>query len=191
MTPSYFTLMATSGILAAVAFLADSVPLLVGAMIISPVFAPMALIAFALVGRQYRQSASGLAALLSGPGLATACAMFTTWLLDAAGVIPSEPHMFDKELLKERVTVGWYSAVAAFAAGVAGAIAMSKDKRDTLVGVVAALALVPAAVASGVALTYGSSAMAMEGLALLCINVTVAIVTNILTVVILRPDRTS
>lgn len=159
MTPSYFILMATSGILAAGAFLSDSVPLLMGAMVVSPVFPLLVLIAFALVSRRYGDAACAMASLPCGLLLVTLCAMLTTRLLDVFNVQPAKAHMFDNQLLKERVSLGWYSVVAAFAEGVSGAIAISRSKTDTLVGVVAALALVPAAVASGVATIYGTKAM--------------------------------
>ena len=52
LTPSYLTFMALAGILAAVALLANSVPILVGSMVVAPALAPLALVAFALAGGQ-------------------------------------------------------------------------------------------------------------------------------------------
>ena len=64
-----------------------------------------------------------------------------------------------------------------------------KQKTDTLVGVVAALALVPAIAAAGIAFLSKNPIMGFGGLFLLAINVGFIIVSGILTVVIMRPDR--
>lgn len=50
MGTTYLVLMSTAGVLAAVALLTNSVPVLIGAMIVAPAFAPLALVAFALAG---------------------------------------------------------------------------------------------------------------------------------------------
>lgn len=190
LTPTYLILMGTSGVLAAVAFLANSVPLLVGSMIVSPMFPPLALTTFALVGGQWRLAANGFVAAVAGIAVAVVCSMATAWLLNVTGVFPAKSNLIDKPLLEERVSVGWFSAVAALAAGVAGAIAMAKEKFDTLVGVVAALALVPAAAASGIALLSGDFRNALGGSLLLAVNVGVTIGAGMITLFIVEPDET-
>jgi hypothetical protein len=54
LTPAFLvymaTAMATAGVLAAVALLTSSAPILIGAMVITPALAPVALVSFALVG---------------------------------------------------------------------------------------------------------------------------------------------
>lgn len=187
--PSYLILMGASGVLAAVAFLSDSVPLLVGSMVVSPIFAPLALTSFALVCKRLNYAAAGAVAAVAGLAVSAACAMATTWVLNVTHVFPEEANLIGKALLEERVNVGWYSAVAAFAAGIAGAIAIAKGKMDTLVGVVAALALVPAAAAAGIALISGDSSGAWGGLLLLTVNVSVTVVTGIATLLVVKPDQ--
>lgn len=44
LTPSYLLYMTASGVLAAVALLSDSVPILVGSMVVAPALAPLALV---------------------------------------------------------------------------------------------------------------------------------------------------
>lgn len=181
LTPSYLTFMAMAGILAAVGMLANSVPILVGSMIVAPAFAPLALVAFALVGGQLRLALRGLGIGLLGLLVATICAMLTTWVMNVTSVIPPETNLLNKPLLEERVQPGWYSLVAAFAAGVVGTIAQSKQKTDTLVGTVAALALVPAAAATGIAFISREPQRALGGLVLLGVNVGLIIAMGMLT----------
>ncbi|MEL6902329.1 MAG: DUF389 domain-containing protein, partial [Cyanobacteria bacterium J06606_4] len=64
---SYLVLMAVSGVLAAVAMLTDSVPVLIGSMIIAPALPPLTLISYAIVARQPRMMLKGTVAPLRSP----------------------------------------------------------------------------------------------------------------------------
>jgi uncharacterized hydrophobic protein (TIGR00271 family) len=175
LTPSYLVFMAMSGVLAGVALLTNSVPVLVGSMVIAPALAPLALVAFALVAGQPRLALRGLGVGLFGILVATLFAMLTTWVMHVTNVIPPGTRLVSKPLLEERVRPGWYSVAAAFAAGIAGTIALAKQKTDTLVGTVAALALVPAGAAAGIAFMSREPLRGLGGLLLLGINVTLIV----------------
>lgn len=185
-SPSFLVFMAMSGVLAAVALLADSVPILIGSMVIAPALSPLGLAAFALADGRVRLALRGLGTAAVGLGLATLCALGTTWLLNATGVIPPETNLLDKPLLEERVHPGWYSVTAALAAGVAGTVALAKDKTDALVGAVAALALVPAAAAAAIALLSHDPVRALGGMALLGINVVLIVAAGVATLLVMR-----
>jgi len=187
LTGSYLVFMAMSGVLAAVALLTDSVPILIGSMVIAPALPPLGLVSLAVVARKPRLALRGLTTALLGLLVAMIFAMLTTWLLNITNVIPPETNLIDKDLLAERVKPGWYSVIAAMAAGIAGAIALVKQKTDTLVGVVAALALVPAIAAAGIAFLSKSPTTGFGGLFLLAINVSFIILSGIITVVIMKP----
>lgn len=168
---SYLLYMASSGVLASIALLSDSVPILIGSMIVAPLMPPLALIPFALVARRRAEAARGLRIALLGLALAFATALATTAVMAALGVIASDAELLTKALLQERVHPGWWSMAAALAAGLAGTIAQAREKTDTLIGTVAALALVPAVAASAVAVFVGAAAPALGGLLLLGMNV--------------------
>jgi hypothetical protein len=53
---SYLLYMTSSGVLASVALLSNSVPILIGAMIVAPLMPPLALVAFALVADRRAQA---------------------------------------------------------------------------------------------------------------------------------------
>jgi uncharacterized hydrophobic protein (TIGR00271 family) len=192
LTPSYLTFMAMAGVLAGVALLSNSVPILIGAMVIAPALAPLALVAFALTGGQARLAARGLGVGLLGIGVATACAMLTAWVMNLTDVIPPETNLLNKPLLEERIRPGWYGLAAAFAAGIVGTVALTKQKTDTVVGTVAALALVPAAAAAGIAFMSRDPLRGFGGLLLLGMNIGLIIAMGILTLLImLRFGRVS
>ncbi|SCZ49597.1 DUF389 domain-containing protein [Thiohalomonas denitrificans] len=64
-----------------------------------------------------------------------------------------------------------------------------KDKLDTLVGVVAALALVPAVAAFGISLLSGEWQLALGGLLMTAGNGTLIVLGSIITLLLVRPDR--
>ncbi len=181
LTRSYLVFMALAGVLAAVALLANSVPILIGSMIIAPALPPLALVAFALAAAQPRLALRGLAIGLLGLAVATAAAVATTWLMNLTNVIPPGTNLLDKPLLEERVRPGWYSLAAAVAAGIVGTAALARKKTDTLVGTVAALALVPAGAAAGMALLSDDPTRTLGGLLLLGMNVGLIIAMGIIT----------
>lgn len=168
---SYLLYMATSGVLASVALLSDSVPILIGSMIVAPLMPPLALAPFALVVRRRGEAARGLRVALVGLALAFAAAWATTAVMAAVGVVTSDAELLSHPLLQERVHPGWWSMAAAMAAGLAGTTAQAHQKTDTLIGTVAALALVPAVGASAIAVYAGAPAPALGGLLLLGMNV--------------------
>lgn len=189
LSTTYIVLMAVAGVLAAVALLTNSVPVLIGAMIVAPAFSPLALVAFGAVGGKTHLALRGLGVAAAGLLLATAFAMLTTWLMNATNVLAPEANLLNKQLLQERVSPGWWSVVAAAAAGIAGTLALNEDKGDTIIGTVAALALVPAAGAAGIAFMSRDPERALGGLMLLGINVGLIILTGIITLLILRPGK--
>lgn len=188
---AYYTFMSLSGILAAVSFLADSIPLLLGAMIVAPAYSPIAAISFALAGGYPRLAGRAAVGLLFGLVLAVASAVVTTWACAVGDLIDSEANLVARPLLEERVRTGWYSLLAALAAGVAGTIAIIKRKQDTLIGIVASVALVPAAAAGGIAFYAGDPGRAIGGALLLIMNVFVIISVGLLVLLVIRPTRTA
>ena len=186
---SYLVFMATSGVLAAVALLTNSIPILIGSMVIAPALPPLGLISLAIVVKKPKLALTGLKTAFLGFLIAMVFAVLTTWILNLTHVIPAETNLLNKELLDERVKPGWYSVVAAMAAGIAGSIALIKQKTDTLVGVVAALALVPAIAAAGIAFLSKNPVVGFGGLFLLGINVAFIIVSGVLTIFIMRPEQ--
>ena len=178
---SYILLMATSGILSAVALLTNSIPVLIGSMVIAPAFPPLALVSFAAVDRKFRLAIEGLVTAVLGLAVSMSAALVVTWLLTTTHILPAETELLDKTLLQERVSPGWYSVVTAVAAGVAGTVALAERKTDTLVGVVAALALVPAGVAGAIAFLSDDPIRGWGGIALLGINVSLIVISGVAT----------
>ena len=184
LTATYVTFMALAGVLAGVGLVSNSMPVLIGSMIIAPALPPFALVAFALVDGRPRLAARGLGVGLLGVLIATAAAVCITWLMNVTDVIPAHTNLLHRPMLEERVRPGWWSLAAAFAGGIVGVVALSQKKMDTLVGTVAALALVPAGAATGIAVLSGDMDRAAGGLLLLGMNVGLIVAMGLVTLLL-------
>lgn len=165
----YVALMASSGALAAVAFTVDSIPILIGSMVIAPVLPPITLMAVGLANRNIRSVFKGFLITVAGLLVALLFTTGVTWVMNFTGMEPTEVRV--SPILEERINPGWYSVVAAIAAGVGGALAVSRKKQDTLVGVVASVALVPTVGAAGIAAMAHDWDGVSGGILMLGINV--------------------
>ena len=186
---AYYTFMTLSGVLAAVALLTDSIPLLLGAMIVAPAYPPLAAISFSIAGGYPRAAGRALLVLFAGLVLAIVAAVLTTWLCNVTDIISSASNLVSKPLLEERVRTGWYSLLAAGAAGAGGTVAVIQRQRDTLIGIVAAVALIPAGAAGALAAYSGDLGRALGGFVLLAVNILVIIALGLLVLVAIRPGR--
>jgi uncharacterized hydrophobic protein (TIGR00271 family) len=187
----HMTLMGLSGVLVAVALLTESVPVLIGAMLVAPAFPPLALLALTLVLGRWATARYALLVAVVGLGLSMIMAMATTWLLNVTGIIPEYANLFRLGLLEERVRPGWYSMAVALAAGLAGMLAAIRNRTDALIGTIAAVALVPAAGAAGIAIVAGDPSRALGGAVLLLINVVLIVATGMIVLLAIGRGRPS
>lgn len=167
---TFYAMMGCSGVLTAVALLSNSVPILIGAMVVAPLLAPIQLIAFGLVSGHFSLAFKGLRITLGGFLFAVLLVGITTFIFNKTGIIPEDANLVQRPLLEERVRPGIYSLIVPLAAGIAGTLSIVKKKMDALVGVVASVALVPAAGAGTISLITGDYARAIGGFTLFFVN---------------------
>lgn len=188
LTPRYVVYMTLAGVLAGVGLLSNSVPILVGSMIIAPALPPVALVAFGIVHRRASLAARGAGVAALGLGVAALAAVLVGLLMQVTNVIPAGTELLGKPMLEERLRPGWWSLAAALAGGVVGVVALTEKKTDTLIGTVAALALVPAGAAAGIAGLATDLNRAMGGLLLLGMNFAMIVAMGIVVLVVLRRE---
>ena len=142
---SYFAFLAIATGLAAVAVITDSPILVVGAMVVSPDFMPVAAIATGIAFGRRRLAARGVLQLVLGYG--SAIVLITLLALGAhlAGVLPTQAVAGSRPLTGFIWQPNLWSLVVAVLAGAAGSIALTASKTTTLVGVFISITTVPAA----------------------------------------------
>jgi uncharacterized hydrophobic protein (TIGR00271 family) len=167
---SYLAFLTIATLLAAVAIVNDSAPLVIGAMVLGPEFGPLAALAVALVHRRGRVGRQALVSL--AVGFAVAITVTTLVALLARGL-----GWFGTDLLAaDRPATGFitqpdrWSLVVAVLAGVAGILSLTSARSGALVGVFISVTTVPAAGEIALSLAVGARTDLREAATQLGVN---------------------
>jgi uncharacterized hydrophobic protein (TIGR00271 family) len=166
----YLAFMAVAGVIAAYGVVDSNVILIVGAMAISPDLLPIAAIAVGLVGSRVGLSGHALLTLIVGMVVVSAVAAVCAFAQDVLGLIPSSFDLSMTGALGSLTTVNDETIAVAFAAGVAGMLAL-ETRASSATGVAISVTTIPAAAYLGVAVGLGEAATALGALAVLGANV--------------------
>jgi uncharacterized hydrophobic protein (TIGR00271 family) len=180
----FLVFMAAAGIIAAYGVIYSNGILIVGAMAVSPDFLPIASTCIALVAWRARLAARSFFALVVGLGVASLVAGLLTALLDLLGLLPASFHVGENGL-SGLTTVNSSTIVVAFAAGIAGMLAL-ETRASSAVGVAISVTTIPASAYLGVAAGEGEVDKAVGALAVLGINVGMLLVGGSLTLIVQR-----
>lgn len=145
-TSAYMTLMVLSTLLATFGLMANSTSVVIGAMILAPLMAPIISLSMGLARGEGQLTTVSLRTLVAGLLLALFSAMIATWLVDIRFITPEIAGRLNPTLLDLGVAV---------VSGIAGAYAYSKaEVAKTLAGVAIAVALVPPLAVTGIGLGW-------------------------------------
>jgi uncharacterized hydrophobic protein (TIGR00271 family) len=167
---SFGALMVLAGIIAAIAVATNNPVLVVGAMIVSPDYGPMAALSVAVVNRAWGPAWRSLRALAVGFPVAALAAFLVTLAARGLGRIPAPYLAGQRPLTGLLIGANLGAFVVAFVAGAAGIIALGRAKSGAVVGVLVSITTIPAASNIGVALAMGNSSEAGKSLAILLVN---------------------
>lgn len=168
---SFYAMMLLSAIIATAGLLTDSPAVVVGSMVIAPIVGPALTASVGVVAGDRRMifdsvrlQALGLAAAIAG---ATAFALFVRFAGFAAPAI----DITSIELISVRLAPTFLALVVGVAAGAAAAFGLVTKGPTSLIGVMIAAALVPAAAASGIAVAWNEPRVAVGTAALLVVTI--------------------
>ena len=179
-----FIVLAT--LIAGAGILSDSLLPIIGAMIVSPDFGPLAGICVALGERRLALARRSLRALAVGFAVAIALMLAATELLQAVGEAPDHlnPATHPATIFISEPNV--YSVVVALLAGIVGVLSLTTAKSGALIGVLISVTTIPAAANVGVASAYADWTETRGALAQLGINVAAIVVAGTATLVLQR-----
>jgi uncharacterized hydrophobic protein (TIGR00271 family) len=161
-TSSFQVLMVLSVLLALGGMYANSAPVIIGAMILAPLMAPIVSLAMGLARTDSNLIRSALHTLSVGIAWGLACAVLLAWAMPLD--IPT-PEM------KARMSPTLLDLLVAVVSGAAGAYAYAKEEiAKSLAGVAIAVALVPPLAVMGIGLGWGDWSMAGGAFLLLMTN---------------------
>ncbi|MFG2500830.1 DUF389 domain-containing protein [Streptomyces sp. NPDC048441] len=185
LNPVFLAFLTIACLLAAVGVVTDSAITLVGAMVVSPDFGPLAALAVAIVVRRRDLAARAGLAIGAGFPLAMLVTAAFTSLARLSGLFdPSElSNLRQVSFIYE---VGPYSIIVALLAGTAGMIALTSEKPGALVGVFISVTTVPAAGFAVLAAVAGEWLRCGEAVLQLLINLAGVTVAGVLTLFVRR-----
>ncbi len=168
----FFVLLILSTLIATLGLVADSVAVIIGAMLLAPLMTPILAVAAALVIADARELVRSVAILVSGVAAAVATAGVATWVgLNDLTVVSELPAEIIGRTEPSLLDLG-----VAIAAGLAaGYVLTHRRVLSSLPGVAIAVALVPPLATVGITLELGQQDAARGALLLFATNL-VAIV---------------
>jgi uncharacterized hydrophobic protein (TIGR00271 family) len=178
---SFGALMVLAGIIAAIAVITNNSVLIVGAMIVSPDYGPMAALSVALVNRASGPAWKSFRALALGFPMAALAALLLTLAARGLGRIPAPYLAGQRPLTGLLIGANLGAFVVAFAAGAAGIIALGRAKSGAVVGVLVSITTIPAASNIGLALAMGNPSEAGKSLEILLVNLAGLLAGGVLT----------
>ena len=169
LNPVFIAFLTIGCLLAAIGVVTNSPITIVGAMVVSPDFGPLAALAVAVVSRQRRLASRGMIAL--GVGYPTAILVTVLLAALARGIgLYDAPTLTSLDQVSFVYHVGPSSAIVALLAGVAGMLALTSNKSGVLIGVFISVTTVPAAGFAAVAAVNGDWAQCGEAILQLLVN---------------------
>lgn len=173
----YIIMMFLSSVVAAIGVLNNNVAVIIGAMVIAPLFGPNIALSLATVLGDTKLALNAIKTNFTGIFTALTISVVLGFF---SIVDPSIPEL----LLRTRVGLG--SVTLALASGIVGALAFTRGFRTTLVGVMVAVALLPPLVTFGLLLGSGNFYIASGALLLFLVNLVCINLSGVLTFIIQR-----
>lgn len=145
-TPAYLMLMVLSTLLATFGLFANSIPVVIGAMILAPLMGPIVSMALGTLRQSEQLMLTSARSIALGTGLSLLCAMLLTLFIPL--------NMINSEIAA-RISPTLLDLGVAVVSGIAGAYAHARaEVAKSLAGVAIAVALVPPLAVAGIGLGW-------------------------------------
>ena len=168
---SYVWLVLLSALIATGGLVADSPAIVVGSMVIAPLVGPILTAGVGSVTGDGKMVLDSVRLQVAGLVVAVAGATAFGVLLKELGFVPAGLGVTALELVSLRVAPSVVAVVVSVAAGSAAAFSLTTEGPTSLIGVMVAAALVPAAATTGIAFVWGTLAVAVGSFLLLSITI--------------------
>lgn len=182
---SYASFMALAAVIAISGLLTDSAILIVGAMVVSPDFGPLAGLCVGLTQRRPRLTRDAAVATLVGLAIAVGVAAVVAEAVSVLGLIP-DAFDFDAGLSAIVANPDAFTVVVALAAGAAGMLSLLTAKSGALVGVLISVTTIPASAQIALSVAFREWASAAGAALQLVSNVVLVVVAGVLTLLVQR-----
>ncbi|PSQ45109.1 TIGR00341 family protein [Halobacteriales archaeon SW_6_65_15] len=168
---TFVTMMILSTIVATTGVLLDSSAVVVGSMVLAPLFGPAVSTSVGTVIDESDLFWDGVRFQALGVVLAIASASVFAWVMKTTYLLPSGFALTAAPQIVERLSPDLLSLVVALVAGMAGVISIATAAGRALVGVMMAAALLPPAAIVGIGIAWWEPAVAIQSSVLLAVNI--------------------
>ncbi|MGM0590594.1 MAG: TIGR00341 family protein [Halobacteriota archaeon] len=168
---TYYTMTVLSAIVATAGLLLDSPAVVVGAMVIAPQVGSAMITSVAIALNDRKLIRLGLRSQAAGLAAAILASLAFGWALRSGQFVTAVLNVTTVSQITQRISPGLLSVSVALCAGAAGAFGLATALPVSLVGVMIAAALIPAAAAVGIGLAWGLPSVALGAFVLLVVNV--------------------
>ncbi|WP_435332992.1 TIGR00341 family protein [Haloarchaeobius sp. TZWWS8] len=166
----YYSMTLFSAAVAAIGLLLDSPAIVVGAMVIAPQVGRALITSVGMVLNDRRMISLGIRTQLAGYTVAIIGTTLLGLAIKSGALVPVSLQVSSVGQVAKRISPGLLSLLVAVCAGGAGAFGLATALPVSLVGVMIAAALIPAAAAVGIGLAWGEPAVAVGAFVLLVAN---------------------
>jgi len=168
---AYYVMTVVSALVAVAGLLLDSAALVVGAMVIAPQVGSALTASVGATMRDWFMLKRGAREQILSLSLAVLASAVFGVALQSLGSVSPVVHLETIAEVGERTSPGLLTLGVGLAAGIAGAVGLATALPVSLVGVMVAAALIPAAAAVGIGIAWNAPSVAIGALVLLVANV--------------------
>ncbi|MET0324435.1 MAG: DUF389 domain-containing protein [Ilumatobacteraceae bacterium] len=184
--PSWFTLLAIAGLIAAVGIITNSQILIVGAMVVGPEYAAMISISLGINTGDHHRIRAGAVALGVGFAIAVVATFGFAVVIRSRGLEPEAFRLGVRPVSNLINTPDVFSVVVAVLAGIVGVVSLVEARAGALIGVFISVTTIPAAADIGVSIAFQDWSEAGGSLVQLLLNVGILIVVGAVGLVVQR-----
>jgi uncharacterized hydrophobic protein (TIGR00271 family) len=169
-TVSFLSLIFLSAVIAVAGLLGGSPEVVVGSMVIAPMVGPVLTAAVGGVLGERKMFLHSVWIQAAGLTVAIVGSVGFAFVLQAAGFYPSTLQITSLDLIAQRFAPNLITVAIGLAAGAAAAFGLMTKGPTSLIGVMIAAALIPAAATTGIATAWGDYRLAIGSLLLLLLS---------------------
>lgn len=172
-TRSFLVMIFLSAVIAVAGLLVESPAVVVGSMVIAPIVGPVLTAAVGAVTGDREMLLHSIWIQAAGLAVAIVGATAFSYGLQVAGFFPVSLDVSTIDLIALRLAPNFVTIVIGLSAGAAGAYGLTTKGPTSLIGVMIAAALIPAAATTGIAAVWGEYRIAIGSLLLLLLTMVV------------------
>ena len=183
---SFYGLLVSAGLLAAVGILTNSQILIVAAMVVGPEYNAILGVTLGITERRGRPVRRGLIALCLGFGLAVVATYLFATVIHGIGQTPRDYLLGFRPVSDLISQPNLFSVIVAVVAGLVGVVSILEARANALIGVFISVTTIPAAAAMGVSAAYSQWHELLGAGEQLLLNVVILLTVGVITLTVQR-----